>query len=73
MGYVYDYSRLKGRIVEKLNNITEFAKAMKLSETTIYSKLSGKVEFKQSEILKGCEILEIPENKIDYYFFYTKS
>lgn len=69
MGYIYDYSKLRGRITEKTGNQSSFAQRMKLSETTIYSKLNGKIEFKQSEILDACKILEIPENEIKAYFF----
>ena len=69
MGYIYDYSKLKGRITEKLGGQNNFAKKMELSETTVYSKLNGKIEFKQSEILDACKILDIPEEKIKPYFF----
>ena len=69
MGFIYDYSKLKGRIVEKLGSQSIFAERMKLSDTTIYSKLAGKIEFKQSEILKACKILDIEVNNIGPYFF----
>ena len=69
MGYIYDYRKLKGRITEKTGNQSNFAQRMNLSETTIYSKLNGKIEFKQSEILDACKILEIPEEEIKRYFF----
>ena len=73
MNYKYNYSKLKGRITEKTENQSNFAQKMKLSETTIYSKLNGKIEFKQSEILDACKILEIPEDEIKKYFFCTES
>lgn len=73
MPYIYDYSKLKGRITEKLGNQSNFAEKMNLSETTIYNKLSGKIEFKQSEIINACKILEIPENDVNKYFFCTMS
>lgn len=69
MGYKYNYSKLKGRITEKIENQSNFAQKMKLSEPTIYKKLNGKIEFKQSEILDACKILEIPEDEIKKYFF----
>lgn len=73
MNYRYDYSKLKGRIVEKLENQSNFAQKMKLSETTIYSKLNGKIEFKQSEISNACEILDISMNDMPEYFFCISS
>ena len=42
---------------------------MKLSETTIYSKLNSKIEFKQSEIIDACKLLDIPEDELRKYFF----
>lgn len=69
MSYVYNYNKLKGRITEKIGNQANFAQQMKLSETTIYSKLSGKIEFKQSEILDACKILDIPDDEMQKYFF----
>ena len=69
MGYIYDYRKLKGRITEKTGNQSNFAQKMNLSETTICSKLNGKIEFKQSEILDACKILEISEDEIKRYFF----
>lgn len=73
MSYIYNYSKLKGRITEKTGNQTNFAQQMKLSETTIYSKLNGKIEFKQSEILDACKILDIPVEEIKKYFFCIES
>jgi len=69
MGYIFNYSKLKGKIKEKLNNQNNFSKLMELSDVTIGAKLNGKIEFKQSEIINACKILEIPENEINVYFF----
>ena len=73
MGYKYDYSKLKGRIVEKLKNQGNFTELMKLSGQTISQKLKGNIEFKQSEIQRDCEILDIPLIEIKEYFFSQKS
>lgn len=69
---MYDYSKLSGKITEKYGTQYKFAKAMDLSERSISLKLSGKVEFKQSEIEKACEILEITKKEIVEYFFKQK-
>lgn len=66
---MYNYKKLIGRIVEKCGTQYEFAKRMNLSERTISLKLSGKVEFKQSEIELACRILQINKNEIVKYFF----
>ena len=46
----YDYSKLRGRIIEKLGTIKNYAKAINLSETSISNKLSNRIAFSQDEI-----------------------
>ena len=65
----YDYSKLNGKIVEVCGTQAVFAEKMGLSERTISLKLNNKVPWKQPEITKACEILGIPESKIQVYFF----
>ncbi len=69
----YDYSKLLGRIVEKFGTQYKFAQAIKLSERTVSLKLNGKIGWKQEEIAKICDILEIDSSKIPDYFFYHMS
>lgn len=66
---MYDYDKLFGKIVEECGTRQKFAQKMNLSERTISLKLSGKIEFKQSEIDKACEILHIKRSEIIDYFF----
>ena len=70
---MYDYSKLLGRIKEKLGDNFEFAKRMQLSERTISLKLNNKIDFKQSDIIKACAILEIALEDIYQYFFCLQS
>ena len=65
----YNYSKLLGRIVEKVGTQSEFANAMGLSERTVSLKLNGKVGWKQREIAKACDVLAIEVNEISEYFF----
>lgn len=65
----YNYAKLKGRIIEICGTQQEFAKRMNLSERTVSAKLNNQVSWKQSEILKAVEILMIPEDQIQIYFF----
>ena len=68
----YDYSKLKGRIVEVYGNQKIFAEAMDWSERTCSLKLSNKVYWKQPEISKAAELLSIiPDDIQDYFFRYT--
>lgn len=65
----YNYSKLLGRIVEKVGTQCNFASKMELSERTISLKLNGKISWKQSEIAKACDVLSIPDTEIPAYFF----
>ena len=51
----YDYSKLRGRIVEKFGTLGAFSRAMGWSERTNGLKLNGAVEWNQSEIVKACD------------------
>ena len=68
----FDYSRLKGRIVEKYGNQRNFAEALPISERSLSLKLNGIVCFKQPEIVRTCELLEISACDIPSYFFTEK-
>lgn len=65
----YNYSKLLGRIVEKVGTQSNFAEKMELSERTISLKLNGKVGWKQGEIAKACQVLDINDHEIPAYFF----
>ena len=70
----YEYSKLKGRITEKLGNIKSFADKLGISSTALYNKLQNKVPFTQDEILVAMdqEVLDIEPNEISKYFFTKK-
>lgn len=65
----YNYSKLLGRIVERVGTQAAFAEKMERSERSISLKLNGKRSWTQPEIVKACEILGIQKNEIDKYFF----
>lgn len=69
---MYDYSKLKGRIVEILGTQKNFAEKMELSNTSIISKMAGRVDFTQGEIKKASKILAITIEEIPEYFFKEK-
>ena len=70
---VYDYSKLEGRIVEKFRTRENFAKALGITNRTIYEKLNNKTIWKQPEISKAMELLSISGEDIELYFFKKKS
>mgnify|MGYP002623573386 CR=1 FL=1 len=65
----YDYNKLLGRIVEKVGTQSELAKRMGLSEHSISQKLNNKLGWKQDEIRRMAEILNIASADIPAYFF----
>lgn len=68
----YDYSKLRGKIIEKFGNQTEFAKQMGWSDRTLSLKLNNKVYWKQPEILAAVGFLELKDTDIQDYFFTIK-
>lgn len=68
----FDYSKLRGKIVEKFGTQTEFSKAMNLSERTMSLKLNGERTWKQDEICKAVGLLELSNEDIQDYFFTPK-
>ncbi len=68
----YDYSKLSGRIREKYGSQENFAVDLGLSTRSMSLKMTGKIDFKQKEIIKSCALLEISEAEIPIYFFALK-
>lgn len=65
----FDYSKLRGRIIEKYSSQTAFTKAFGVSENTLSLKLNNKIRFTTDDIIKMSKMLEIPKNEIGQYFF----
>ena len=65
----FDYSKLKGLIIEKFGNQCRFAKELRVSEHTLSKRLNNFVEFRQSDIVKICDVLGIDPADIHTYFF----
>ena len=69
----YDYSKLEGRIVEKLGTRENFAKSLGITTKSISEKLNNKTIWKQPEISKAMELLSISGEDIESYFFKKKA
>ena len=67
----FDYSKLRGRIVEKYGSQMSFAKAMDISRT-LSLKMSGKRTWKQPEIRLAIKLLGLSDDDIKDYFFTLK-
>ena len=69
---VYDYSKLEGKIIEKFGTRESFARESGMTPKSIYDKLNNKTIWKQPEISKARELLDIPEEDAYHYFFKYK-
>lgn len=67
------YSKLRGRIVEKYRNLSNFADAVGVKKPVISNKLNGKVPITSKDIEKWIQPLDIPLEEIGVYFFYFES
>ena len=66
----YDYSALRGRIVEKCGTVKKYAEMLNQSNRTVSLKLQNKVRFSQDDIANSIIILDLDEVKP--YFFKLK-
>lgn len=66
---VLNYSKLRGRIVERYGTIKEFSDTVQISRTALSLSLNNKRAFSQQEMLRILELLNIQENEIGSYFF----
>lgn len=65
----FNYSKLKGRIVEKFGSQTAFVKAFGVSENTFSLKMNNKVRFSTDDITKIASMLDISDKDIGEFFF----
>lgn len=65
----FDYSKLRGRIVEKYGTLEAFASAVNLSNHTISKYINNKIPWKQTNIEAAVRALDIPPEEISAYFF----
>lgn len=68
----FNYSKLKGRIIEKYGSQVAFVKAFGVSENTFSLKMNNKVRFTTDDITQIVGMLDIPETAIGEYFFTPK-
>lgn len=68
----FDFSKLKGKIIEVFGSQESFCKAIGLSETQMSRLLSNKSKFTVGKIMLFCNKLGIPVEEIGTYFFKEK-
>lgn len=65
----FKHDKLEARINEVLGSNEAFGQELGLSTRAINSRLKGLTEFSLSENQKAVELLNIPVNQINAYFF----
>ena len=68
----FDYSKLKGRIVEKCGSQHEFSKQIGKQPQAVSRKLNNQVGITKEEILEWSKVLEIDPSEYGSYFFTQK-
>lgn len=63
-----DFSALRARIAEKYTHEYEFAVELGLTKQALSCKLHSFAVFTVSEIVRICELLDIPDSELDTYF-----
>lgn len=70
----FDFSALRGRIIEKYGTFAAFADAINMNRASLSQRIMNDVNFKPDEIILICspEILNIQSTEIGRYFFSLK-
>lgn len=66
---MFDYSKLRGRIVEKFGTIEAFSESVGISNVSVSKKLNNKVDISREDILTWAKLLEITPKEYGTYFF----
>ena len=68
----FDFSALRGRIVQYYGTIEKFADAIPMGRVTLYLKLKNKRDFTSENIYRIAKLLNIASEEINIYFFTEK-
>lgn len=68
----FDFSKLRGRIVEKYGSCVRFAAAMGRSKVWLSSRLNNTVPWRAEEIREAAKLLDITSEEIPLYFLSPK-
>lgn len=69
---MFEYNKLRGKIIEVFGSQKKFAKAIGLSERTVSKKMRGLIPWTQPEMFKAVQVLNEPISMIDVYFYTLK-
>lgn len=69
VAYPHDYSKLRGRIVEKYGKQYAFAEALGISTHTLSERLNNQISWSHDDMSKAILLLEIIDAEVGIYFF----
>jgi hypothetical protein len=72
LGCEFDFSKLKGLIVEKYDSFTNFSRILGIKNATLLAKLNGERRISPTEVVQWSELLSIASEDIGIYFFKLK-
>ena len=70
---LFDYSRLKGRIIEKFNTMAAFAEFIGVTPAMVTSKIASGSPFNTDTMVRWADALEIEQIDYGAYFCCVKS
>jgi hypothetical protein len=68
----FDYSLLRGRIIEKYGKCAAFADAIGFKRNSLSYRLRNGTPWKDYEMLRACELLDIAPEELYLYFLTPK-
>ncbi len=72
MSIEFDYSKLRGRIVEKFGSIDAFSSNLDISNVSISKKLNNKINISREDIILWSKLLDIPPEEYGAFYFARK-
>ena len=66
---MFNYNKLRGRIIEKCGSVEAFAKEVGLSTVSMSKKLNNKTGISREDIINWSEVLDISKDDYGAYFF----
>lgn len=72
MDVLFDYSKLRGRIVEKFGSIEAFSGKTKVSYISVSKKLNNKAPISRDDMIEWSRLLDIPIEEYGVFYFAEK-
>jgi transcriptional regulator with XRE-family HTH domain len=72
MDMLFDYSKLRGRIVEKFGTMSAFADYIGISEVALSRKLNNKIAISREDMIAWSKALDVSLNEYGAFYFAQK-